>query len=74
MTLSRRLSRMEETVTPAQRIEIEAADENDADDKLTDAILACYPGPISIAMTLEGVRTEWNGILPSHDDWVMQCQ
>jgi hypothetical protein len=65
---------MEETIPPAQKIEIEAADENEADDKLTDAILKCVPGPVSIAVTTNGVRSDWNGILPSHDDWMMQCQ
>jgi hypothetical protein len=74
MTLSNRLSRMEETIPPAQKIEIEAADDNEADDKLTDAILACFPGPLSIAVTVDGVRSEWCGVLPSHDEWVQQCQ
>ncbi|KQZ80896.1 hypothetical protein ASD64_11430 [Mesorhizobium sp. Root157] len=55
-------------MAPMTPVEIQAADEADAQDRFLDALLQCSPGPVCIATTIAGARTEWRGNLHTHEE------
>lgn len=68
MKLSTRLGRMEASIRPVASIEIEGVDQAEAEGRFLDALLQCSPGPIRIGVTVSGTRTEWHGILRTHEE------